>query len=250
VALFGGTCATCFALVPGEETPTDPGVDTGIIRREKRQKSQARRWIFMLLLLGLALACGTLLLVVQQLDFSMPTVTKEFEEHEHVDRVGIPIDESGELEEGEHVVEGERAEVEPHKAEGARTHRAPETPEPSASVDGISLGMPEVKQRRRAEVLEDADSIRAMVSTRMSSQLPGLESCYLQRLETHSTLTGRWRVEFVVQKDGRVGAASAFGRDGEDEEMEACMVKEMSTWTFDRIAYEFTQSKTLLFEAR
>jgi hypothetical protein len=30
--------------------------------------------------------------------------------------------------------------------------------------------------------------------------------------------------------------------------MEACMVQEMSTWTFDRITQEFTSSKTLVFE--
>ena len=247
IALFGGTCATCFAVVPGEETPTDPGVDTGIIRREKRQKSKTHRWIFGLILLGLALACGSLLLVLQQFDFSMPKVIKEYEEHVDEGLVGVPIDENGELDAEEPAVKVEKSEREPRRVPGERAVGS-RTVAPSASVDGISLGMPEVTQRRRAAVLDDLDSIRAMVSTRMSAQLSGLERCYLQRLETDSTLRGRWRVEFVVQQDGRVGSASVFGRDGEDEVMEACMVLEMSTWTFDRIAYEFTSSKTLVFE--
>ncbi len=248
VALFGGTCATCFALVPGEETPTDPGVDTGILRRKKQHQSRTRRWIFMLVLLGLALACGTLLLVLQQFDFSIPEIAKEFEEYVDEGVVGVPVDEEVELEETDQAVEAVERMPDPRKAREVRAPGSTQTVEPSASVDGISLGMPEVTQRRRADVLDDPDSIRAMVSARMSAQLPGLERCYLQRLEADSTLRGRWRVEFVVQKDGRVGSANVFGRDGEDVVMEACMVQEMSTWTFDRIAIEFTSSKTLVFE--
>jgi hypothetical protein len=248
VALFGGTCAACFAWVPGEETPTDPGVDTGILRRKKRQQSRTHRWVLMLILLGLALTCGTLLLVLQQFDFSIPKVVKEFEEHVDKGLVGMPVDEKVKLEAEEQVVEDEKSVVEPRRMPGERASGSSQTVEPSALVDGVSLGMPEVTQRRRADALDDADSIRSMVSARMSAQLPGLERCYLQRLEADSTLRGRWRVEFVVQQDGRVGSAGVFGRGVEDEVMEACMVQEMSTWTFDRITQEFTSSKTLVFE--
>lgn len=251
VALYGGTCGACFTWVPGEETPTDPGVDTGILRRKKQRQVATRRRIVLGLLLLLALGCGGLVWLVQQFDFSAPIQDREFEEVEDIGAVGIPVAEQ-DPDLAEELEKGEDAAGSTPPSGGVVTPRSPRVtspdPEPQAAVDGLSLGMPQVTQRRRADVLEDADSIRAMVAERLSDQLPSLERCYIERLKSDATVRGRWRIEFVVQQNGRVRAPTTLGRDGSDAELEACMAEEMSSWTFDRIGYEFTSSKTLVFE--
>ena len=251
VALYGGTCGACFTWIPGEETPTDPGVDTGVIRRKKQRQVSIRRRILIGLLLLLALGCGGLVWLVQQFDLSSPIQVREFEEAEEIGAVGIPvIEETPDPAEAE--AGGDDVVTPSPASEGRRRQARPAAtdvePEPQASSDGLSLGMPQVTQRRRADVLEDPDSIGAMVSARLAEQLPGLERCYIERLRSDATVRGRWRIEFVVQESGRVKAPTAKGNDVSDAELEACMAREMSSWTFDRIGNEVTQSKTLVFE--
>lgn len=272
---YGGTCPKCFAEIPGDEAPTDPGAE---VRAAQDRKDRARG------LLPLAVAMGMLLALVTctgatALAFALwpePEVAQLLD----FDALDIEMPE---------IVEGTDemlAKVDPPAPDAAPKPAAPSpngkapsdgvasgdlVPRPrpgTAEPDGPMTGLDETatggrapgldgfdvkgpKVRRDANlVLSDPDAIRDMISERMVEFIPGLKVCYDRRLKVMPTLKGSWLLTFQVEKDGTVTNAKATAKDRPDPELEECLAAHIgSRWTFGRISRAQPVSKTVKFTA-
>ncbi len=287
IVIYGGTCPNCFAEIPGEEAPTNPG-DEVIAQQVEADRKQAglRSLVPALLIAALVLGLGAVAIVVVMIpdpeivvmdfdefdDWAEPTIVanKAVEEDVEPEAGGAaevkqprptarPAPASGEV-----VAAAPKAVAKPPSVPGlggttARSSggAAPGPAGPSAGPslgrrsgdDGLGLtGVGEVTQSRRGDILDDPDAIRKSVGENMSKQIPRLTACYDQRLKTVPDLRGRWRIKFTVTKDGRVKNAAASGLQAQDGEFEACLSREVAKWKFERMVREQPVQRTLRFQ--
>ena len=112
----------------------------------------------------------------------------------------------------------------------------------------LSLKAPRVRRDDNL-VLSDPDAIRQMIGEYMREQIPQLNGCYDRRLKVHPNLGGRWKLQFVVDRDGDVEDAVVEPIEVSDAELEACIVSHVEReWEFGKVAMNQPVSRTLRFQ--
>ena len=118
-------------------------------------------------------------------------------------------------------------------------------PRPTAD---LSLQAPRVRRDDNL-VLSDPDAIRQMIGEYMREQIPQLNGCYDRRLKVDPGLGGRWKLQFVVDRDGSVEHAVVEPIEIADAELEACIVSHVEReWEFGKVAMNQPVSRTLRFQ--
>jgi hypothetical protein len=116
------------------------------------------------------------------------------------------------------------------------------------SGSGGALGLSvQVKAEREKPIIKDPAEIKEHIYTVFRKSLPSLVGCYKDRLKDDSAVRGKWRISFVVGRDGRTREASAQGISMVDEVLEACLTEKVSTWSFYRLPNDQPVSKSLNF---
>ena len=115
------------------------------------------------------------------------------------------------------------------------------------SVD-LSLQAPRVRRDDNL-VLSDPDAIRQMIGEYMREQIPQLNGCYDRRLKVQPNLGGRWKLQFVVDRNGDVEDAVVDPIEVADAELEECIVHHVEReWEFGKVAMNQPVSRTLRFQ--
>lgn len=95
--------------------------------------------------------------------------------------------------------------------------------------------------------LVNQSEIRSMVAKRLRQYLPRLRTCYTQARNARPELEGEWRLQATVQTDGSLAGISFTGVGVQDEVLEACALRQVERWRFQRISKAQPFSKTLPF---
>lgn len=261
---YGGTCPKCFAEIPGDEAPTDPGAEVRAAQERKDRRGRTFRIALLLSVLVALVFCtggGAMvaflwpepevaaLLDFDELDIPLPDLVgpdaagsvaaapKPGPKPSPSSSSGIGSDPSAS---GSH-------EVRPKSVPGSggpATTDVGTRPSPSPKID-LSLTRP-VASRDDNLTLTDPEAIRMMIGERLKENIPHLKYCYEQRLKVQSTLKGRWLIKFTVQPNGKPTAVSASGVDRSDAELEQCMVRDIEkTWKFGKINVAQPVQRTL-----
>lgn len=262
LAQYGGNCPKCMLEIPGEDAPTDPGVQVRARQESERVVSETRRrrrgWV--LATVGL-LAAGVLL------------VAGAWRYQQERDALTYDLDDY-------YVMPLEDIAVAPEAAQPAATvatlggtqttrrasHTAsgtaappegalpPTTPRasPSSSAIGdalppeviaamaasggsVSLGSANISVSRPDTVLSDPKEIYDMIKRVLQTSGGQLHACYEQRLKQAEDLRGTWNLEFTVGTDGTATRVRAKGAERGDPELETCMANAVSNWKFMRV---------------
>lgn len=114
---------------------------------------------------------------------------------------------------------------------------------PSASSGSSGAGRVQIE----GPPLVNQSEIRSMVAKRLRQYLPRLRTCYTQARNARPELEGEWRLQATVQTDGSLAGVSFTGVGVQDEVLEACALRQVERWRFQRIAKAQPFSKTLPF---
>ena len=250
---FGGNCPHCMLEIPGEEAPTDPGLQARL-RKEAEDKVAARKRanrnraigaVALLLFLG-SIGGGVAWWKARQAattyqmddyfvlpleDISGPPPT--------TDPAANPTNPTNPRPNGDRKT--------PHTNGTPTPNGAPETDPFEKRHDGSSeiprdlvpvsggpvtptlvgtgSGTVDVQRLGNDVVLTDPGEIFEMAKRVLNAMSPQLQSCYNQRLKQVSDLKGAWRVGFVIAKDGGVKNVNVTAVNGNDGELESCMVR-------------------------
>ncbi len=278
----GGNCPHCMLEIPGEEAPTDPGleqkkkiaeVNLALERRRKRN----RRALLALLVVLLVVASGV---GYQQMKAAEAELVYELEDVYMAPREGMITVRStpaGTTPPTPTAVSGggtkpvrprdlglpDPGKVSDIQTAGVQAGSADATvkfvPSGSGTADatvGASGGGPgrsslgEVAiavKRTNTLVLESDEEILAMAKEVTSAYAPQIETCVAARLKADPTFQGAWKVNFTIMPDGTVGKLSAKALEAADSEVEACIKRKIATWGFQKISHEFKVGKTYRF---
>ncbi len=100
-----------------------------------------------------------------------------------------------------------------------------------------------------AAILQNDDEIKAMARKIIDAYSPQLTTCYQSRLKQVETLKGAWKVAFTITKEGAASKVRVSPVSAPDAELEACMTRNIQSWKFQKIYDEFPLSKTYRFGA-
>jgi hypothetical protein len=284
LARFGGHCPKCVIEIPGDETPTDPGLGK---RVGEAVETEQRRGF------GVFAAVGGLVLVVlvgagsvlwwridQQHKAELQAELKAQQDN---DFFILPAEEhqlSYQREE-----EQQQAQAKAQNTGRAHTPRAGVTHVPSSGGASTSSGrntfdfrggagedeveLAEIEDRRvnvevgsfgpsipsisinRGSVgsmaLSDPDEIRKSVGTALETYSKQMNTCYERRLKAMPNLAGTWMVSFAIGTDGRTSGVSVTPKTTSDAQLESCMAQAIAMWTFQPMASTQNFSKPYTF---
>lgn len=264
----GGTCSHCLIEIPGEEAPTNPGVQA--LARQQAEEAAAsggRSPIVMitaLLLLGLvgggawwSWGRAPVIVELDEETFNpIPLAAHQNIYQETAAEAGSSAGGAAGSSSSSSANATRRAAISGQATRGSSsspsTGRATLNPagasiakqveaiDPTASTIAspgamtgptISIGRHSV-----AETLSDPDAISGMIKRVVSRNSRQLQDCYNNRIKIQPELEGRWRVGFEVQKTGAVERVEVRALTGPDVELERCMASKLSRWHFQRIA--------------
>lgn len=120
-------------------------------------------------------------------------------------------------------------------------------------TDGPALSGLDVSVDRdlvEGERLRDPQQIIRHISQVQNREVRKLTQCYQQRLKLNEELEGRWRLEYVVGREGRVKNAHATGLQMSDAEFETCLVERVMTWQFLPLVADQPVTKSVEFRPR
>jgi hypothetical protein len=291
LTLHGGNCPHCFAVIPGEETPTDPGeqVKKAIAEQDKRHAEKRARGPVIALSAMAAVAVVFSVYVawpqekiaVVQFDeamfdagFSMAPVGpaggsaspdaplasnsasgKPRAPGPETNTSGVFSVGSGSNRPSSSGTGSAEPTAEDISAAlggaGGRSSSEPSTRPPNAPLSSItapaqgsvdmgsaavggfgSMDAPTAGPARRAVVLTEPTEIAGAVKRLVRAKQKSATSCYERRLKIVEDLAGVWKVQVVIDREGRVTARSASGSVS-DPDLEACLVQKISTWQGD-----------------
>ncbi|MDP2315915.1 MAG: AgmX/PglI C-terminal domain-containing protein [Pseudomonadota bacterium] len=147
---------------------------------------------------------------------------------------------------------------------GAEAGSAPRPPSSSPGADGgplaiasatgtggsdIGVGQIKVGYVGSDKVLTDNDEIIAMAKAVINASSPQLTSCYNNRLKQIEGLKGAWSVEFTIGRDGTAKSVDVTGVNSTDRDLERCMSQAISAWKFQKIVKDQPVKKTYRFGA-
>lgn len=280
----GGNCPHCMLEIPGEEAPTDPGLEQKkkiaevnlALERKKKRRSLLRN----LALLALLLAAGAAGLwrmqaaedeLVYELDdvYMAPRDGMIVYRDQPVEPAAAGTQPTGKKPTGKRDLLPPKLGEIPTTPSGTN---APSGSDGSPTVSfkpagsggqdiavGSSLGGPgssalgevDIKLKRtNTFVLENDDEILAMAKDVTSTYAPQIEGCVAARLKADPGFSGAWKVSFTIQTDGTVGKLSAKALETADPDVEACITRKIGSWGFQKISHEFKVAKTYRFSGR
>ncbi len=257
----GGRCPRCFIEIPGEEAPTNPGVDTHAEPPVEAGPPPTRRlWIGAGIATILLLAGSVAAWKVHhdrreraRAAEAVPTFYLEplGEVVAQVDDAAATPTGSGAAEPRPHPRTGGSAGEEVVPSDGPRTPVRWDftDAEADAAFSGLaepagprtlSLGMPQdpdgpVRLRRAgaaAYVLTDPDEIRAAVGSAIRNYQGQVSQCYTQRLKSAPGVKGTWILALTILPDGSTSDVHFTPQGAADAEIEACVIRRATTWTF------------------
>jgi hypothetical protein len=284
---FGGPCPSCFGDIPGEEAATDPGEEVKAAQKKQDDKRSYRKAVLPLLLatpVVMLLAVVAVWLVLKPEPQMVLLDFDEFDEYPMPELVakapevvdtpdpktastpraqtpsGTQLPYAGGTNdigtgEGGTNLQGDGVATATGGTRGTRTGIVGPSGGPSdgGKLDssggqeaGLDFGIG-VNAARRGAVLDDPEAIKRMIGQKMAAQVPRLNSCYESQLKTDESLQGRWRLAFVVSKDGKALDTSATGLNEQSAEFEACLSRELAKWSFQRIKHDQPVRKTVTF---
>jgi hypothetical protein len=287
VLRFGGNCPHCMLEIPGEEAPTDPGLQAR--QRQEQEQAAARlkqqkksRVLGIVAGVAVLALCGVGFAAWRSYQESITYDVGEYYELEIETIAAAPPDAPG-PEASPPAPENRPADnrttnggrkttttaAQPGSASdpvaqtfesgsrrstasgpGGDATLAPSTGLPGgAGGSGLGGGKISVSQVGGGEALSDPQQIFEMAKRVISGSSPQLQACYTQRLKQVADLKGAWELSFTITKDGGTTGARARGLDAPDSEFEACMVRSVGTWRFQRITKDFPVKKTYRFGA-
>lgn len=263
--------------IPGEEAPTDPGLQLRLKKKQeeqlalekKKKKSRILGVVALVALLGVA-GAGTAVWQDQQ-----EALTYEMDDY-----YATPL---SELEAAAPVPVASADTPVGTPATGTRpSAKRPATEAPTIGV-GTPVGDMSVRPRPPSEpgvdqlapavgsalgdgggvradqikvsfaasdrVLSDDDEIFAMAKAVINASSPQLQGCYNQRLKQVEGLKGAWEVSFTVAKDGTSKNVRVTGANGSDRDLEGCMTRAVLSWKFQKIIKDQPVKKTYRFGA-
>lgn len=279
----GGNCPHCMLEIPGEEAPTDPGLEQKkklaevhlAHERKKKRNANLRYALLALLLVGVGSAGAWRMQVAED------ELVYELDDVYMAPRDGLIA----------HQERPAATPVDPARPTGKKqgTRRDPGLPDPgeipstatapiTSSGDGPSvtfkpgttgpggdiavgsslagpgasaLGEADIKLKRtNAFVLENDDEILAMAKDVTSTYAPQIEGCVAAKLKADPEFSGAWKVNFTIQTDGTVGKLTAKALETPDAEVEACITRKIGSWGFQKISHEFKVAKTYRFSGK
>jgi hypothetical protein len=120
-----------------------------------------------------------------------------------------------------------------------------------ASPGGLGVGLSDIGVGfvDADRVLTDDNEIYDMAKRVMLATQPQLQACYNQRLKIVDGLKGAWEVSFTIAKDGTTKNTKISGVNGSDSELEACMTRSVGGWHFAKIAKDLNIRRTVRFGA-
>ena len=247
----GGRCPRCFIEIPGEETPTHPGVEPLTHPSQDAPPSARRR-------LGtVVIPAAVLLLVAGAVLWKIRADRAEDSRAvaEVVPLVDDPPDVPAGAGTGSHRSSrsrsGENGGDEVVPSDGPRTPTRFDftDEEADATFSGLAqpagprelnLGLPQdpdgpVRLRRvgaSSYALTDPDEIRAAVGTAIRNYRGQVSLCYDQRLKTDPGLKGTWTLALTILPDGSTADVRFAPQGTSDAEIESCVTHRASTWSF------------------
>jgi hypothetical protein len=267
----GGRCPKCLIEVPGEEAATDPGEAVKAAQQaqvEARVERSRRTQIMGFVVAGLSIIGGALAIAFWP-EQPMPVIViDDWDYNEEHTALAVAEPAAPEASPGKHAApersprkatnsertsEG-RSEAVAGRGEGlpSTMGSAPEAaPEDAvASTSRASIGTGQVNTATsmddifggpaaggpKARELSDEDEIRKAIMAVQRSRGPQAAQCYEQQVGSKPSLKGRWIVEFTISKEGKPSQVKATGQGVSDSELENCLVRNVSSWTFARMA--------------
>ncbi len=266
LARFGGHCPKCVIEIPGDETPTDPGI--GKRAEEQVETERQRRW-------GVFAAVGGLVLVVVVAAGSM--LWWRIDQQRQAE-LAAQQDAAIDFEFTIASAAGhELPTLQPRQdenpgsgASSSRGHGGSVTTVPSSSSSGSTgskrydfIGSSEESQPELAKLqertidvapgadlgsmgpsisisrgglaglaLSDPEEIRQSVGTALKVYSKQMNTCYERRLKATPDLAGTWDVSFTIGTSGRTAAIAVVPHTTRDASLESCMSNAIATWTF------------------
>lgn len=262
--VHGGRCPRCLIEIPGEETPTDPGVAVSQEDEATEQvnKSGGVGWFMSMAAVGLLMIMGGAWKVLAE---DEPAVEEEPPEF-----YTVPLSKHQDLEVSPAEIELQEAAKAPVAATPKKKRRrkaastAKETPSTggslvdqdidlaqgslAGSIAGFSTASSGPRKRTfQAIVLSDPGQIDEMVRNAMTRYEKHLQQCYESRLKEDPNLAGAWSVYFVIETDGATSGVKVQPLSQRDQKMEACMLRNIEDWRFQAINSGLEVNKTFRF---
>jgi len=258
---FGGACPKCLINIPGEETATDPGVDTGFHRRAA-QKSRTPLIAGVVVVLVCMGAGGTWWMR------STPTVSRILRKGADPIPLSAHEDQPYETEPQVDVVSEEATTS--YSASRSSSSRV-STPGPEKQADQGAIVPPSEKsvaglgaapedvfstisaapiaRGPKGIVLSDPGQIEAMIRRVLDRAGKQFKQCYEQRIRTAPSLRGAWRVDLTVTKEGSASAVQIVPMAVRDSGMESCMRSHTGDLNFQQLEEPIAVSRTFRFGA-
>ncbi|MBN1336957.1 MAG: AgmX/PglI C-terminal domain-containing protein [Deltaproteobacteria bacterium] len=254
----GGRCPRCFIEIPGEESPTNPGVDLQAPESPpSRSRFAAIAGILTILVVAGALAAWK----VHMDRLSEAAAAADALPSFYLEPLGEvpPQAPQDDLTAETRSLGNRPAPSRPSGSDAADTTssgaRASPTrfdftddeadarfaglAEPAGPRD-LDLGIPvdpdgSVRLRSpgtTSGVLTDPDEIHAAVARSIQTYHGQLAQCYTQRLKSAAGLKGAWNLTFMILPDGATSDVQCMPQGPGDAELETCVVRRASTWKF------------------
>lgn len=280
---FGGNCPHCMLEIPGEEAPTDPGIQARARKEQEdkallAKKQRKNRILGALSLVVLFAIGGTGVWAYQT---QQQALTYEMDDYyatplsELQTAPAQPVAVAGDPAGAQTGPEGpgtnggrpngrkapDVAPIGTGTPDGSTGARRPsfQTGQDAAApsvgsasgTGGGDLGVGQIKVGYVGsdKVLTDNDEIFAMAKSVINASSPQLQGCYNQRLKAVEGLKGAWEVSFTIGKNGTAKNVAVSGVNGSDAELEACMDRQVSGWKFQKIVKDQPVKKTYRFGA-
>jgi len=266
---FGGNCPHCFNLIPGEEAPTDPGVS--VAQRPATDEAEGGNKMVLVFAFLAVIAIGA---VIGQnvlgdgepatVEVVQATRAERALERERLERRA----EEEALAQEEALLEEKAAEEAAEAQAAARANaialsrsqqRAEEVAvvqeeTPSSAPGNINIrdySAPLSTGPSREDiaeiVLQTPAQINSAVRRNLRRYKGQLEQCYNIQLNVDETLKGRWQVGFTVETDGNTSGVSVKAMNVKHADLEACMQRQVESWTFPKISQAYPYVKEYSF---
>lgn len=260
---FGGHCPKCLIEIPGEETATDPGEHAKAVAHAeavatRTAKSRTNVAVGLFVVLALAAGGGWWALrpepvVPDSLDEGWAIVPRSA----HKD---LTLRAAEVAPEAVAAVVHAKASSARSPSADARIAAAGPTepaqgsvlPSPTASLasdplSAFTVGVGPKSKGPEAIVLTDAGQIEAMIQQVLVRGSKQLQQCYEQRLNESAGLKGAWHLVFLVSTEGTASEIAVTPLSVSDAALEACMVRNVQGWRFQRIKESVEINKTFRF---
>ncbi len=279
LARAGGNCPHCMLEIPGEEAPTDPGLEmrkkheaeaAKVAKVAKRRRGLLTGVLGLLFLSAGAVAYLELQRQEEELVYDIdepyvPTAASAAVKAQPADGGVVASKTGGSRAPRPRQVDPTEAALPAAAVEGGGNapskHAVKYVPTAAGGGDmavgvdgggqgGVSLGKVDIGVTRVAtDVLKDEEAIFAMAKEVIAAYSPQVETCVQQRLRLDESFKGDFKVSFTIQPEGTVKKVKVDPLAQADAEVEACIGRVVGAWTFGKIAKDFPVKKTFRYAA-